>query len=284
MSQHPVVFEKSYRSTLGRERAIARDVYASMIKLGLKPSSLLKFDVEFKARSIEALSKLAAVLVDRFGYTMQAPKRRWPRPRLEGETTETMVDDGSLLIWVSEMVLVAHTHGCELGDWGAMHDPSAIRRLDENARSAKEWFDLAVQHFEAQRLTDAFCHFRAATLADGAFADGYDGMGTVAQDLGCLKQALDFYDQAIVLAPEDPSFYLNRGSVRDYSGDYDGALADYASALALRPHYATAYFNRGNTWMNLENREAACQDWRQAKELGEESAEERLDRYCRTES
>jgi tetratricopeptide (TPR) repeat protein len=68
--------------------------------------------------------------------------------------------------------------------------------------------------------------------------------------------------------------------VKDDIGDYDGALADYNKAIEIDPESATAYFNRGNTHYRLGKKDEACIDWSKAKQLGDESAQQRLDDFC----
>ena len=42
-----------------------------------------------------------------------------------------------------------------------------------------------------------------------------------------------------------------------------------------------AYFNRGNSKFNKGDKEGACNDWTNAKELGADYAQERIDNNCK---
>lgn len=42
-----------------------------------------------------------------------------------------------------------------------------------------------------------------------------------------------------------------------------------------------AYFNRGNSKLQLSDQTGACEDWKKARDLGDEDANARLHEYCR---
>ena len=88
--------------------------------------------------------------------------------------------------------------------------------------------------------------------------------GIVQTQRGQLSSALESYNQAIELEPDNTTVLVNRGLVKDELGDYDGAIADYSSAIKLDPTLTEAYYNRANTYHNQEQYALAIEDYSQA--------------------
>ena len=64
-------------------------------------------------------------------------------------------------------------------------------------------------------------------------------------DLGNLRQAIEDYDRAIEINPENAGAYYNRGVAYGKLGDHRQAIEDYDRAIEINPEYAEAYNNRG---------------------------------------
>jgi tetratricopeptide (TPR) repeat protein len=71
-----------------------------------------------------------------------------------------------------------------------------------------------------------------------------DAVGSVFSFAGDQQRALEAYDRAVALAPDNPQFMFNRATVRRFLGHLDGAEADYDRVIALRPGDFEAYKNR----------------------------------------
>ena len=76
--------------------------------------------------------------------------------------------------------------------------------------------------------------------------------------------ALSDCNQAIRLAPRDPSVYSNRGTVWQNKREYDKAIADYDEAIRIDPKHALAYINRGNVWVAKREYNKAIADCNEA--------------------
>ncbi|HEY3849576.1 MAG TPA: sulfotransferase, partial [Steroidobacteraceae bacterium] len=84
----------------------------------------------------------------------------------------------------------------------------------------------------------------AAASAAGTDAAAWDAVGTVRSFAADQPGALDAYNRAVELAPEESQFAFNRASVRRFLGDLEGAESDYDRAIAQRPLDFEAYLNR----------------------------------------
>lgn len=79
--------------------------------------------------------------------------------------------------------------------------------------------------------------------------------------------ALEDYNQAVALAPDQPDPYLNRGAALERLERWQEAIADYSRVLERVPDDAAAYNNRGNAKAGLGDWEAALADYQRATEL-----------------
>ena len=119
--------------------------------------------------------------------------------------------------------------------------------------------------------------------------------------------AISDYTKAIEINPQYESAYYNRAISKGELKDYYGAISDYTKAIEINPQYAAAYnniafikrkkeindnygaifyatkaieidpndsnpyLNRGVAKENLGDLKGACDDWRKASSLGNES-------------
>lgn len=83
-------------------------------------------------------------------------------------------------------------------------------------------------------------------------------------ELGDYKRAVQDYDAAIVLAPNDPALHLNRGVAKIRGGSPAAAIPDYDAAIRLKPDWHLPYFDRAVALSDLGQRAAALADYQRA--------------------
>ena len=103
---------------------------------------------------------------------------------------------------------------------------------------------------------------RVHEIAYTAFYEGFNHWSK-----GEYEKAIECYDKAIELNPQQTSAYLNRGVVYNVMGNYDRAIQDYDRAIELEPTSVSGYGNRGNTYTINGNYDRAVQDYSRAIEL-----------------
>lgn len=91
-------------------------------------------------------------------------------------------------------------------------------------------------------------------------ANGYDANGD-------KNSAMQDYNHALELAPENAEIYYNRGALFVTQENYDSALKDYNAALRLNPTYVAALSNRGRLFAFLHDHSAAVADYSEAIRL-----------------
>ena len=104
-------------------------------------------------------------------------------------------------------------------------------------------------------------------------AEKYFRYGVEAYQRGDFDRAIQDYDKAIALNPDDAIAYYNRGIAYGAKGDYARVIHDYDKAIALNPDLAEAYNNRGNAYRAKGDYGRAIQDYGKAIALNPDDAE-----------
>ncbi|MDR0871895.1 MAG: hypothetical protein LBN27_00305 [Prevotellaceae bacterium] len=129
------------------------------------------------------------------------------------------------------------------------------------------------------------------------------------------EAALNAFDKAISLDPNDPHTFINRGYLYQLREDYPESIIDFTKAISLAPENISDYVNRGIVEMlinnnqdakkdfemcvhlnpksgelhrflglsklNLNDKQGACTDFEKAKELGDEQSQELINQNCK---
>ncbi len=125
-------------------------------------------------------------------------------------------------------------------------------------------FYLGSLYLELGEAEDAVTHLKAATEANPAMAMAWAQLGSAYLASGRPLSAIDAFDQALALAPNDPALLTNRGQAFMHIGDeaaFEKAKADFDRALEINPDLIAGYFNRGAYYMRMGNWEAAIDDF-----------------------
>ena len=85
---------------------------------------------------------------------------------------------------------------------------------------------------------------------------------------GSYDQALQAFDQALKLKPNDPALITYKGTVYYAKGNNAQALQMCEQALKLNPNFGRAYYQRGMIYQNQEKYRQALEDLQKAKSLG----------------
>ncbi len=82
-----------------------------------------------------------------------------------------------------------------------------------------------------------------------------------------FDKALERYNRALELRPDDPMTINNRGATLGSLKRYDHALADYNRSLELRPDDPDTLYNRGHTLDDLQRYDESLVDYNRSLEL-----------------
>ena len=81
------------------------------------------------------------------------------------------------------------------------------------------------------------------------------------------EKAINYYNEAIELKPDNIEAYSHRGAAYSDKGDYDRAIKDLNKAIELNPYYVNAYNNRGAAYSDKGEYDRAIKDLNKAIEL-----------------
>ena len=90
-------------------------------------------------------------------------------------------------------------------------------------------------------------------------AEDYFLRGNSYYESGQFTEALQAYDQALALSPDDPATLVNRGVALGQLGRYNEELESYDQSLGLRPDHAGTLSNRSVALYRLDRFEEALQ-------------------------
>jgi tetratricopeptide (TPR) repeat protein len=121
------------------------------------------------------------------------------------------------------------------------------------------------QYQEAERLlTEAL---QSGALAVPTQISALGNRGIARWRLSDLHAAVDDFNAALRLSPEEAMIYNNRGNVLLELRHYDEAAKDFSQAIALIPNYGQAFNNRGNARFLLGDHAGAVADYTKAVAL-----------------
>jgi tetratricopeptide (TPR) repeat protein len=114
----------------------------------------------------------------------------------------------------------------------------------------------------------------AGDLEPEALAVTFNNRGVAYSELGDYDRAIQDYNQALTLRPEDKTSIKNlrighsrRAASYANLGEHDQALADYAKAIELDPGHAPTYVRRAQLRLDRGDAGAALADLGRAREL-----------------
>lgn len=132
---------------------------------------------------------------------------------------------------------------------------------------------LGVISFQRGNYAAAIEEIDAALKINSGIADAHFNRGNVLKKLKRLDEALESYDRAAELRPDDPLILNSRGSVLRELNQFADALDDFDAAIGLKPDFTEAFNNRGNTLKDLERHTEALADYDKAIALKPDNAD-----------
>jgi len=96
----------------------------------------------------------------------------------------------------------------------------------------------------------------------------YIDQGIKHSQAGHYDQALQAFDQALKLKPNDPALITYKGIVYYARGQNDQAMKEFEAAIKLNPSFGRAYYQRGMIYQSQEKYHPALEDIQKARNLG----------------
>jgi len=167
----------------------------------------------------------------------------------------------------------------------------ALECFDEalkfNPKNSLAWFNKAISLIKPLReyRAAAACLQKAQSLGLGKAKDALEycrekidtaselgHRGLSARRSGQLKEALQYYDQALDIYPHDIDVLINKGAVLSALGDSDGAFAAFDHVTKIDPRNPTAWYNKGAILGPSGRLKEALQCFENARRFGHSDA------------
>ncbi len=124
-------------------------------------------------------------------------------------------------------------------------EKSAVQKQHPSAWMTPAWLKLGMQQLQAGQLSRAKGTYEQVLSVDPRNTDALHWLGVVSHQQGDSALAIDFINQAILLAPNMPFYRSTLGNVLQAIGQGAAAIESYRIALTLKPDFAEAHNNLG---------------------------------------
>ena len=105
-------------------------------------------------------------------------------------------------------------------------------------------------------------------------ANAFNNRGVAYRNMGDLDRAVVDYDQAIRIKPDYTAAFYNRGLALADKREYAKAISDFTTVLQVDPKNPVVLYRRGTTYLNSGNLEAGNADLSEAKTIKPDIAED----------
>lgn len=124
-----------------------------------------------------------------------------------------------------------------------------------------------------KKYQEALQNFDQALVMNPRHERAYRMRGDLLRQLGEDQKAINDYSQAIKQNPDFSTTYINRGEAYEAVGDYQKAIADYTQAIELYPEDGFGYSYRGAVYTKLGENQKAIADLNKAIEFNPDRPE-----------
>ena len=133
---------------------------------------------------------------------------------------------------------------------------------------ARFYLQRGIEAQHNDNLDDAIEYYTEVILLEPAdhvmFANAYNNRGIAYNDKGEVDYAIEDYDKALQLNPDNVKVYSNRGNAYADKGEYDRAIEDHNNAIEIMRNFAPYYVNRGNAYAGKGEYDRAIEDFNTA--------------------
>ncbi|MDR1346049.1 MAG: tetratricopeptide repeat protein [Bacteroidales bacterium] len=138
---------------------------------------------------------------------------------------------------------------------------------EERRKQAAKFFTRGNTYYDKCDYDKAIEDYNKAIELNPDDANAYNNRGN-AYALKCdYDKAIEDYNKSIELEPGLAEVYNNRGNIYAEKGDYDHAIEDYNKTITLNPDIADAHNNRGTAYGKKGDYDKAIEDYNKAIKL-----------------
>jgi tetratricopeptide (TPR) repeat protein len=150
-------------------------------------------------------------------------------------------------------------------------------------QTSKEHLENGITKHEKQDFKGAIKDYSKAIKADKKNKNAYYNRGNCELALKDFNSAMTDFDKTIKLDPKFVKAYYSRATVFVSQKKYLEALPDLDKTIELDPTIPNVLTLRGQIRAQTGDKTGACEDFTQAKEIGDSKADKYLSQFCGNE-
>jgi len=158
-----------------------------------------------------------------------------------------------------------------------------ICSLTAFGQTSQKYLEDGITKHKRQDFKGAIKDYDKAIKEDKSNKDAYFNRGTCELALNDFKSAMADFDKTIELDPKFVKAYYSRASVFVSQEKYADALPDLDKTVELDPTTQNALTLRGQIRAQTGDKKGACEDFNQAKQIGDKQADKYLTQFCGNE-
>jgi tetratricopeptide (TPR) repeat protein len=166
-------------------------------------------------------------------------------------------------------------------DSAMMYAPYAVNNATTEQQLVEVYSIKGYLDMIYKRYTDAIADYDIILRYDPNSAHSFAQRATAKMSLRQYEPALSDFARYLQLQPGDAEVYVNMARIYIDTNRSTLAIESLNNALQLNPEHPDAYLMRGYTLLQTGQRAAACADFNRAKDLGNTTALEWIQNYCR---
>jgi tetratricopeptide (TPR) repeat protein len=139
---------------------------------------------------------------------------------------------------------------------------------EESAVPPASWYEKGLKFVDMTRYNEAIDCFDRAIDLDPNNEQALFARGSTLLVVGRFEDAYRDLNRALAIDPADAGAYYVRGLVYEQANNYENAAADYTTALTIDPRNGDYLFRRGLAYREMGKTDEAISDFRRACELG----------------
>lgn len=132
--------------------------------------------------------------------------------------------------------------------------------LKDDPQNAEAYFMLGLNFRDQGEIDRAINSFQTAVEFDSELLDAWVLLGDLYSQKGD-KKAIDYYNTAILLAPDRPEMKHSKAFHLQNKGDIPSALQLYKDIIVAEPGYGMAYLNSGILYLQMDSVDRAYENF-----------------------
>jgi tetratricopeptide (TPR) repeat protein len=187
-----------------------------------------------------------------------------------GDSTSAFMDYETALALNPDHTLARHNFEAlkAKGTKGISKEERLSHTINVDSTMVYPYLERAQQRFESGFYEGALQDYDQALRLDPENAEIWFARGLTNERLKDYKEAFSDYTKAIDIKEDYAKIWLSRGNVLLKLERYSDAIEDYNVALVYRADYPSAYYNRAMAHIKLNENAEACADFKHAENLG----------------